>query len=108
MGDQLFRGILSEIASLLENDRNHTAVGMVHEALDGDDQKLEGFLKSNELWGGSGSIADQSLIADPARRKRLETLLIRLGRFQLEVDRVNVRTRGWVETFEKWQSLKTG
>jgi hypothetical protein len=105
MGNELLRGILSEIASQLENGREQTDVRMVHEALEGDDQELEEFLKSNELWGGSGSIADQSLIDDRAQRKRLEGLLIQLGRLQLEVGKVNVRTRGWVEAFEEWRSL---
>jgi hypothetical protein len=72
------RQILSEIAELLETGREESSV-MVRDALCGSEETLERFLESNELWGGSGSIADQSLITDQERRKALEGLLIRLG-----------------------------
>ena len=95
---------LSEIARLLEVGGEHSTAEMIRRALDANNQELEEFLASNELWGGAGSIADQSLIDDKARRKRLEQLLIRLGRLQITIAKANIRTPMWVEAFEKWHS----
>jgi hypothetical protein len=61
------------------------------------------YLVSNELWGGAGSVADQAVLAIPDARRQLEALLIRLGREQMSLGRVNVRTEMWVSAFEKWQ-----
>jgi hypothetical protein len=54
------RHILSEIAVLLDSARDNSAAVTVRDALSGTEEKLERFLVSNELWGGAGSIADQS------------------------------------------------
>ena len=59
------------------------------------------YLVSNELWGGAGSIADQALSGLPDARASLERLMIRLGREQMGLERVNERTEMWVSVFAK-------
>ncbi|MFA6545210.1 MAG: hypothetical protein WCS99_12400 [Limisphaerales bacterium] len=96
----MVRDILQQISELLErhNDSsNALAIGLL-----GDDKKMWNFLISNELWGGAGSVADQAVLEFPDARRQLETLLIRLGRAQMNLGRVNVRTEMWVLAFEKW------
>lgn len=96
----MVRDILQQISELLEqhNDSsNALAIGLLD-----DDKKMWDFLVSNELWGGAGSVADQALLEFPDARRQLETLLIRLGRSQMSLGRVNVRTEMWVSAFEKW------
>lgn len=62
------------------------------------------YLVSNDLWGGAGSVADQALLNFPEATAQLDRLLIRLGRVQMSLGRVNVRTEMWVTVFEKWQA----
>jgi hypothetical protein len=71
------------------------------------------FLVSNELWGGSGSIADSVFCGDQRfdgwdvkknRLRQFEGLMIRLGRLQMDAGRANIRTAMWVEAFKKWRS----
>jgi hypothetical protein len=95
------RPVLLEIAELLEAGGEEPFAMMVRGALSGSERTLEQFLISNELWGGAGSIADQPFTGDPHRRKALERLLIRLGKLQMDLGNLNVRTRGW-------QRLNTG
>jgi hypothetical protein len=96
---------LTEIACLLEAGHEESFALLVRNALSGSDQSLEHFLISNELWGGSGSIADSPLPGRSAQRKELEKLLIRLGKIQLSYAKANIRTQSWVTTFEKWHEL---
>ncbi|HKW98423.1 MAG TPA: hypothetical protein VJN43_11875 [Bryobacteraceae bacterium] len=102
------RAILTQIAELLENGHDDFAAVMVRDALAGSDQELEKFFISNELWGGAGSLADQALVEDKERRRKLEGLLIQLGRRQIETGKTNVRTKMWVTAFEKWQRPQAG
>lgn len=97
--------ILASIASLLEAGHEQSYALMVRNALSGPDHSLEEFLRSNDLWGGAGSIADQPFVGRSAQRKELEGLLIQLGAFQLSHGIANIRTKNWVETFEKWRQL---
>ena len=97
--------ILAEIASLLEAGHEEQFASPVRNALSGSAQTLEEFLRSNELWGGAGSIADQPFDGRSAQRNELERLLIRLGRIQLSHGNANIRTKNWVEAFEKWHQL---
>src|SRR5580692_12966215 len=89
--------ILAEIAILLEAGHEEQFASPVRNALSGSAQTLEEFLRSNELWGGAGSIADPPFDGRSAQRKELEKLLIQLGRLQLRDGNANVRTRTWVE-----------
>lgn len=95
--------ILKEITGLLEAGHAESFALLVRNALSGSAQTLEEFLRSNELWGGAGSIADQAFAGRSTQRKELEKLLIQLGRLQLRDGNANVRTRAWVEAFEKWR-----
>ena len=99
------RAILEEIADLLETGHAESFALLVRNALSGSADDLEEFLRSNELWGGAGSIADQAFEGRSTQRKELEKLLIQLGRLQLRDGNANVRTRSWVEAFEKWRQL---
>jgi hypothetical protein len=94
--------ILAEIASLLEVGHEEPFALPVRNALSGPSQALEEFLRSNDLWGGAGSIADQAFDGRSEHRKELENLLIQLGRIQLSYGDANIRTKNWVEAFEKW------
>lgn len=98
------RKILGDIFALIEGSEYPS--GQMSAALSGDDSSLWTYLMSNELWGGAGSIADEACSESPCARKQLEILLIRLGREQISRGRANVRTQGWVTTFNKWH--KTG
>jgi hypothetical protein len=97
--------ILEEIAGLLETGHAESFALLVRNALSGSAHDLEEFLRSNELWGGAGSIADQPFEGRSPQRKELEKLVIQLGRLQLRDGSANVRTQSWVEAFEKWRQL---
>jgi hypothetical protein len=75
-------------------------------ALSSPDELPIGFLTSDELWGGSGSIADQAGLALGRRdgRRRIEQALIALGEEQIRTGHVNIRTASWVGTFKDWQA----
>jgi hypothetical protein len=80
-------------------------VAIVTNALSSPDESLVAFLTSDELWGGSGSIADQAGLALGRRdgRRRIEQALIALGEEQIRTGHVNIRTESWVNTFKEWQ-----
>lgn len=67
------------------------------------DQSLIEYLQSNELWGGSGSLADQAGIERPSTRYKIESLLIQLGEEQKKINIVNQRTELWIEAFKEWK-----
>jgi hypothetical protein len=96
--------ILGDIASLLEGGGEYRYVAIVRKALGSSQDQLNEFLRSNDLWGGSGSIADSCLLADREARSELEYLLIRLGRLQEQSGLLNVRTIMWVQAFEQWRA----
>jgi hypothetical protein len=98
----MVRDTLQEISELLErHDASSNALAI---ALLGDEKKMWDYLVSNELWGGAGSVADQALLDIPDARAQLDRLMIRLGREQMRLGRVNDRTEMWVAAFEKWQA----
>jgi hypothetical protein len=74
-------------------------------ACEGTDEELYAYLLSNDLWGGSGSVADQAGIGTDRghKRKAIEAALISLGNAQIKNEIVNVRTAGWVQAFEYWK-----
>jgi hypothetical protein len=75
-------------------------------ALSGSEDELVSFLKSNALWGGPGSIADQVGMGRDGKRKdgrrEIEAELIRLGEEQIHLGIVNPRTKAWVAAFIEW------
>jgi hypothetical protein len=104
--------ILSEIIALLESGGDLSFAAGIRSELTGTEEALNSFLISNELWGGSGSVADSAFAYDeknahwPNREKSraaLERLMIKLGRLQIAAGQVNVRTQMWVEAFERWR-----
>jgi hypothetical protein len=69
-------------------------------ALDSNEStELFDFITSNTLWGGSGSIADSALIDESEARSSLQEILVRLGKLQQKIGRVNVRTEMWTSAF---------
>jgi len=96
---------LEALIQILNECEQGSLTAVVLAALAGTDETLNAFLVSNELWGGAGSIADQGGMKDGKRTektRRLETILIRLGKEQMRTGKVNVRTAGWVSTYESW------
>jgi hypothetical protein len=97
---------------LLESGGDLSFAAAIRGELTGSEEALSSFLISNELWGGSGSVADSGFAYDwknadlPNReenRAALERLMIKLGRLQIAAGHVNVRTQMWVEAFEQWR-----
>ena len=69
------------------------------------DEGVEAFLKSNTVWGGAGSIADQVGVPQGREeRRKVEALLIDLGEFQISEDHCNQRTKMWVDVFKQWKN----
>jgi hypothetical protein len=97
------RALPSDLIDLLNSGHERYLAGIVRNALCGPKETLDEFLVSDELWGGSGSIADQAFPDDQARRKRLEEILIKIGTLQIEAGLVNTRTKPWVEAFDHWK-----
>ncbi len=93
---------LQAISDLLE--KHNASSNAIAITLLGDEKKMWDFLVSNELWGGAGSVADQAVLEIPDARRELESLMIDLGREQMSLGRVNVRTEMWVTAFEKWKA----
>jgi hypothetical protein len=95
---------LESLSRLLrENGENHWAV-MVEDAMKGSQAGLDAFLASNELWGGSGSIADGAGGGERSGgRRKIERILIQLGKEQMRTGNVNPRTEMWVTAFSKWE-----
>ena len=82
----------------------HRLAARVDDAIAASDADRQTFLQSNDLWGGSGSIADQAGVdSEPELRRAIEAALIRLGDEQRRLGMVNARTGMWVEAFAKWQ-----
>jgi len=96
--EQLLQPVL-EFVKEFEGEGYYT--GIIQEL---ENEGIESFLTSNSLWGGAGSVADQTGI-DGGRetRRKIEDLLITLGEFQISVGVVNPKTKSWVEVFKKWK-----
>jgi hypothetical protein len=100
------RELLTRLADALAQCGDDDYVAVVMGALSSPDESLVAFLTSDELWGGSGSIADQAGLTLGRRdgRRRVEQALIALGGEQIRVGHVNIRTASWVGTFKDWQA----
>lgn len=99
------RKLLARLADALGQCGDNDYVAVVTSALSSSDESLVAFLTSNELWGGSGSIADQAglTLGRKNGRRMVEQALIELGGEQIRVGHVNIRTAPWVSTFKEWQ-----
>ena len=99
------RELLARLVDALGQCGDDDYVAAAMNALSGADESLVAFLTSDELWGGSGSIADQAGLTLGRRdgRRRIEQALIELGGEQIRAGHVNIRTASWVGTFKDWQ-----
>lgn len=81
------------------------SASLVARALAGDEAQMRDFLVSNELWGGSGSIANQAevCLSRGILRCDIAVALADLGEAQARAGITNLRTAGWVEVFRSWQ-----
>jgi hypothetical protein len=113
MAEDERRGIFCQVADLLEAGNESFLASAVRDKCSASDQEFEAFLISNELFGGSGSLADSAFAfrGDPYERElvrkkhraEFEGLMIQLGRRQLAQGKANVRNSRWVDAFEKWK-----
>lgn len=71
------------------------------------DDELEQLLVSNEIWGSSGSIADQAGVSTQrtVQRRDIEQALVELGLEQIKLGKVNRRTEMWVSAFQKMREV---
>jgi hypothetical protein len=98
------REYLESLARLLRQNGDSARAILVEDANSGPVAELDTFLASNELWGGTGSIADCGGGGErSAGRREIECLLVKLGNEQMRSGKVNPRTRMWVTAFEKWE-----
>jgi hypothetical protein len=115
MAEDERRRILSGIADWLEAGEDYVFAPKARDKCSAPDKEFEEFLVSNDLWGGSGSLADSVFAfrsgGDQDERNRLrkknraefEGLMIQLGRHQMAQGKTNLRTSRWVEAFEAWK-----
>jgi|SRR5688500_12327215 hypothetical protein len=97
------RQLLNDLVVALRNG-NEKELAEKIARLNSDGPELEIFLTSNDLWGGSGSIADQAGVSSGSRsheRRLIEQALIKLGEEQIRLGTVNPRTLIWVSAFKK-------
>ena len=91
---------LRRLHALVASCESAVLAAPIREAFEGPEEALRAYLVSNELWGGSGSVADQSGTSAPAATRRgIEKRLIELGDMQAAAGIVNPRTVGWVQAF---------
>ena len=100
------RELLEELIQLFLESKATFRATQIETAILKDDSGLKEFLISNDLWGGSGSIADDRVTDDPKIRRWIENLLIQIGDIQMRNGFVNVRTEMWVSAFKDWSKLK--
>jgi hypothetical protein len=99
------RELLTRIVDALAQCEDNDYAAAVTNALSSSEESLVEFLMSDDIWGGSGSIADQAGLALGRRdgRRSIEQALIALGEEQIRMGYVNIRTASWVDTFKEWQ-----
>ena len=80
------------------------SASLVTAGLAGDDAQMRSFLVSNELWGGSGSIANQAeaCVSRDILRCDIAVALADLGEAQTCAGITHLRTAGWVEILRSW------
>jgi hypothetical protein len=99
--------ILAQIKEILDESKDYLFANMLSDILDKNDSEILEFIKSNELWGGAGSLADQAISGNRNdQRRKLEKKLIELGKEQIKNGQTNIRTEVWIQVFEEWQKSK--
>ncbi len=99
--NKIIKHKLIELGNLLKSGGETLYASNLKNSLNDSNDKMWNYLTSNELWGGSGSIADQALIESSDLRKQLQHLLIELGNLQIKENRANIRTQMWVSAFSE-------
>jgi hypothetical protein len=102
--DDRLQTLLVALANELRRCNELRATTSVEYAAAGENEQRISFLQSNELWGGSGSIADQAGVGAERSegRRRIERALRDLGLEQIRLGIANPRTAMWVDAFTKW------
>lgn len=102
--EERLRESLNKLAFVLKENKENALARMVSKSASGSRYGLEEFLRSNELWGGSGSIADQAGMRSGRTKgtRNIERALINLGELQMSLGINNQRTASWVEVFKSW------
>jgi hypothetical protein len=99
------RDCVYKLFEVLERSGESVLASRVSSALAGTDADFDAFIVSNDLWGGSGSIADQAGVGlgHASGRRSIEAVLIELGELQEQAGKVNARTAMWVAAFKEWR-----
>ncbi|MBL8524003.1 MAG: hypothetical protein JNN20_09960 [Betaproteobacteria bacterium] len=102
--EERLREALKLLAAELTANNENDLGRMVSESASDSGRALHEFLRSNELWGGAGSIADQAGMSTERAegRRNIERALINLGELQMSLGINNQRTASWVEAFKSW------
>ena len=107
LGD--FRALLIQLADRLQASGEHRLEEACRSAGGGSDADLERFLVSDDMWGGSGSIADQAGLdrdgRSSAHTRGIEEKLAELGKRQISAGLINRRTPVWTEAFRRGRKL---
>jgi len=100
-----FTSELLALEKALIDEKEMMYADMVRSAIDGSESARLAFLRSNELWGGPGSIADQAGIeGGRSGRKAIESVLVTLGMKQVQAKVLNERTEMWILAFHQWNN----
>lgn len=98
---------LSDLAELLETAGKERFARYIRTQLEGSDETVRRFLRSNELWGGAGSIADEAGVGcDDVARRNFWAAMSALGKAQISAGVTNPRTPFWTEAFAQWLAAK--
>lgn len=92
--------LLSVLRKLLQSVNEVHKANQIEDALAGSDDVLKAYITSNELWGGSGSIADL-IIKDQHANRKYQAILAELGELQIRQGLVNERTEMWTKAFRE-------
>jgi hypothetical protein len=98
------RDKLSALHKLLQFENEVYKANQIENALAGSDDDLKEYITSNELWGGSGSIADLAP-TNPSVMRKLETVLAELGEIQIKKGLINTRMEMWTKAFKEWKKM---
>lgn len=98
------RDEMADLMGVLRKSGDDHSANEIEDALAGSEEDFWAFLVSNEVWGGSGFIADQGGVnGSGGLRKEITAIMVRIGRMQMSENMVNPRTEMWVDAFEQWQ-----
>jgi hypothetical protein len=100
------RELLEDLIKLFMDCKATFRAQQIETAILKDDSGLREFLVSNDMWGGSGSVADDRVTDDTKLRRKIENLMIQIGSIQMRNGFVNARTQMWVTAFKDWSEVQ--